>query len=124
MEWPPLEPVTLALTVSAALDCRPARMPQVPVQPLFSEHRDECGEQRDQETRVHESSDGNDLLGMIFLDWRGKGVPAQDGGLVESEKDCTEEDRSLLVRIRLQLRLDIDDKRRADRGEQTGLRDE
>jgi hypothetical protein len=45
VEWPFLEPIAFALAVSATLDHRPARVPQVPVEPLFSQHRDECGEQ-------------------------------------------------------------------------------
>ena len=37
VQWPLLEPVAFALTVSAALDHRSARIPQGPVQPLFSQ---------------------------------------------------------------------------------------
>jgi hypothetical protein len=51
--------------------------------------------------------DGGDLTG--------------DGGLIESEEDNTEEGRRLLVRIRLEVRMDTDDESGADCGEQTGL---
>ena len=43
VEWPFLESITLALMVSASLNHRPARMLQVPVQPLFSRHGNKCG---------------------------------------------------------------------------------
>jgi len=36
---------------------------------IASQHRDKCSEQRDQEARVHESSNSNDLVGRAFLDW-------------------------------------------------------
>ena len=109
VEGPFLQPVALALTVSATLDHRPARMPQVPVEPLLAQHRDERGEQRDQETRVHEPSDGDDLGGGTSWDgWNGGGF-ARDSRLVEGEEDCTEESCGLLVRIWLQPRVDVDD---------------
>ena len=53
VEGPFLESVALALTVPATLDHRPTRMPQVAVEPLFAQHRDESGKQRDQKTPVH-----------------------------------------------------------------------
>jgi hypothetical protein len=124
MEGPLLESIALALTVSATLDHRPARIPQVPVEPLLAQHRDECGEQRDQETRVHESSDGDDLAGRALLGgWNGGGF-VRDGGLVEGEKDCAEEGCRLLVRIGLELRVDVDDEGGTDGGEQTRLREQ
>jgi len=44
VEGPRLEPIALALVVSATLDHRPTRIPQVAVKPLFSQHRNKCGE--------------------------------------------------------------------------------
>jgi len=53
---------------------------------------------------------------------RGGGVLTGDGRLVESEEDGAEECSRLLVRVGLQLRLDIENECRADGGEQTSLR--
>ena len=101
MEGPFLQSVELALTVSATLDHRPTRMSQVPVEPLFAQHRDERGKQRDQETRVHQSSDGDDLAGGTLLDrWNGGGF-VRDSRLIEGEEDCAEESCGLLVRVGL-----------------------
>jgi len=121
MEGPLLESIALPLTVSATFDCRPAGIPEVPVEPLLSQHRDECGKERDQETRVHEPGDCDDLAGRALLDgWDGGGF-VWDGRLVEGEEDCTEDGCRLLVRIGLETRVDIDDEGGTDGGEQTRL---
>jgi len=121
MEGPLLQSITLPLTVSATLDCRPACVPQIPVEPLLSQHRDECGEQRDQQTRVHQSSDCDDLAGRALFDgWDGGGF-VRDGRLVEGEEDCTEDGCRLLVWIGLEPRMDVDDEGGTDGGEQTRL---
>ena len=52
---------------------------------------------------------------------RNGGSLARNGGLVESEKDSTEEGDGLFIGIRLELRLDIDGKGRADCRKQTSL---
>jgi len=67
MEGPLLESIALALTVSATLDHQPSCIAQVAVEPLLAQHHDECGKQGDQETHVHEFSDGDNLTGRIFL---------------------------------------------------------
>ena len=123
VEGPLLEPIALPLTVSATLDHRPASIPQVPVEPLLAQHRDECGEQRDQETRVHESSDRDDLAGRTLLDGWDRGGFIRDSRLVESEEDRTEEGCRLVVGIGLEPRVNVDDKGGADGGEQTRLRE-
>jgi hypothetical protein len=121
MEGPFLQSIALALTVSATLDHRPARMPQVPVEPLFAQHCDERGEQRDQETRVHQSGDRDDLGGGVFLGgWNGGGF-VRDSRLIEGEEDCAEESGGLLVRIGLQARVDVDDEGGTDGREQARL---
>ena len=51
--------------ISATLDHRPARILQVLVEPLFAQHRDENGKQRDQKACVHEPGDGDNLTGRI-----------------------------------------------------------
>ena len=122
VEGPLLESIAFALAISATLDHRSANVPQVPVEPLLAQHRDECGEQGDQETRVHESSDCDDLTGRIFHGWNGGGF-VRDGGLVEGEKDRAEKSCGLFVRIGLEARVDIDDEGGADGGKQTRLRE-
>jgi len=109
------------LTVSTTLDHRPARIAQVPVQPLLPQHRDECGQQGHQKTRVHETGDDDNLARWVSLNgWNGGGLTG-DGGLIESEEDGTEEDSGLLVWIGLEVRMGIDDESGADGREQTGL---
>jgi len=102
MEGPLLESIAFALTITATLDHRPASIPQVPVEPLLAQHRGECGEQRDQETCVHESSNSYNFAGRVFLGgWDGGGF-IWDSGLVEGEEDGTEKSCRLLVWIGLE----------------------
>ena len=122
MEGPLLESIALALTVSTTLDHRPARVPQVTVEPLLAQHCNECGKQGDQKTRVHESSDSDDLAGRVLGGWNGGGF-VRDSGFIESEEDRAEKSCRLFVRVRLELRMDVDDEGRADGREETGLRE-
>jgi hypothetical protein len=103
VQWPFLEPIAFALTVPATLDRRPARIPQVPVQPLLPQHGDECGEQRDHETRVHETGDDDDLAKRAFLGRWNDGGFTGDGGLIECEEDGAEEGCRLLVWVGLEV---------------------
>jgi len=109
------------LTVSTTLDHRPAHIPQVAVKPLFPQCRDERGEQRDQETCVHEPCDSDNLAGGIFLSGWNSGGFTGDSGLVEGKKDCTKDGCRLIIRVWFELRVDIDDERRTDGREQTSL---
>ena len=112
------------MTVSASLDHRPARILQVSIQPLLAQHRDKCREHGDYKTRIHEAGHGDDLAWWIFLGkWDGRGL-TRDGGLIESEEDRAEEGGGLLVRIGLEVRMDVDDECGADGGEQTGLEEQ
>ena len=106
------------------LDHRPARIPQVPVQPLLPQHGDKCGEQGDHETCIHETGDGDDLAWRIFLSrWDGRSV-TRNGGLIESEENRAEEGSRSLVRIGLEVRMDVDDEGGTDGREQTGLQEQ
>ena len=119
VQWPFLQSIAFALTVSASLDHRPARILQVSVQPLLAQHRDECGEHGYYQTRIHEAGHGDNLARWIFLGrWDGRG-----GRLIETEDKCAEKGGRLLVWIGLEVRMDIDDEGRADGGEQTGLQE-
>ena len=111
----------LSLTVSTTLDHRPARMPQVSVEPLFSQNRDECCEQRDKQAGVHENCGAKDLAARVLLyRWDGRGF-VWDCGLVESEEDCAEESHRLVVGVGLEFGMDVNDEGRADGRGQTGL---
>ena len=112
------------MTVSASLDHRPARIPQVSVEPLLAQHGDECGEQGDQETRIHETGDSDDPARRAFLKRWNDGGLTGDGRLIESEEDGSEEGRRSIVRIGLEVRMDVDDKGGADGGEQTSLQEQ
>jgi len=96
-------------------------MSQVSVEPLLSQHSDECGEQRDQKARVHEASDSDNLAGWSFLNRWDSGGFTRDSGPIEGEEDCAEKGYGLFVRIGFEFRMDIDDKCCADRREQTRL---
>ena len=43
VEGPLLQSIALPLTICGALDRRPAGVPEVPIEPLLSQHCDECG---------------------------------------------------------------------------------
>jgi len=124
VQWPFLQPIAFALTISASLDHRPARILQVSIQPLLAQHGDERGEHGDYETRIHEAGHGDDLARWISPGRRdGRGL-TRDGGLIESEENRAEESGGLLVRIGLEIRMDVDDEGRADGREQTGLQEQ
>ena len=89
------------------------------VQPLLAHHGDECSQQGDHKTRVHEAGDSDNLARRSFLNRRNCGSFTGDGRLIESE-DGTE-GSGLLVRIGLEVRVGVDDERRADGREQTRL---
>ena len=82
-------------SVSVTPDHRPARIPQVSVQPLLSQHSDEC---REQKARAHGASGGDDLTQWSSLNRRNGGGLTGDSGLIESEEDGTEEGHRLVVR--------------------------
>jgi len=84
---------------------------------LLAQHGDECGQQGG-----HQTCHRDRLSRRIFLNRRGGRRVAWDGGLVESEENCSEEGR-LFARIGLEVGMDIDDEGEADGGEQTGLQE-
>ena len=94
-------------------------MPQVPVEPLFPQRCDECGQQRDQKARIQETIDNDDLPGRVILG----GGTIWDCGMVEGEEDSVEESCRLFVGVWLKLFIDIDDESRANCGEQARLQD-
>ena len=91
---------------------------------MLPQHSNECGQQGDHKTRIHETGDGNDLARWTSLNrWNGGGLTG-DGGLVESEEDGAEEGSGLFIWIGSEVRMEIDDEGRADGGEQTRLQEQ
>jgi len=114
VEPPFFKPIEFALTLLATLGHRPARIAQVPAQPLLPQHGGECGEQGQEKARVHEASNGDDLAWRALLNgWNGGGLTG-DGGPIESEEDGAEKGRRLFARVGLEVRMDIDDESGAD----------
>ena len=66
-------------------------MPQVSVQPLLPQHGDESGQQRHQKACVQQTSDGDDLAGRVLLNGWNCGGFIWDRGVIEGEKNGTEE---------------------------------
>ena len=98
------------------------RISQVPVQPLLAQHGNGCTEQGYQKTCVHETGGGDNLARWIFLNGRNHGDLTGVGVLIESEEDRAEEGSGLFIRVRLEIRIDIDDERGADSRERARLR--
>ena len=84
-------------------------MPQVSIQPLLPQHRDERCEKRHQEARIQETSSGDNLVGRALLDRQNGGGFVWHGGMVESEENRTEERCCLFVGIGSKLGINIDD---------------
>jgi len=91
---------------------------------LLAQHGNECREQRNHQTCIHQTRDRDRLARRVFLNGRDGRRVTRDGGLVEGEENGAEEGSGLFVRIGLEVGMDIDDKGRADGGEQTGLQEQ
>ena len=123
MKRPFLESIEFALAVSATLDHRSTRVPQISVEPLLPQHRGERGQERHYEACVQEGSGGDDFCGRVLLDRRDDGGFVWDYGMVKGEEDCAKERHGLVVWVRLELGINVDNEGRADCREQTRLRD-
>ena len=91
---------------------------------MLAQHRDECGEKGDQETRVHEPSGSDNLTRRISLSGWNSGDFVWDSGLVEGEEDRAQEGSRLIIRVGLEFRVDVDDEGGTDGREQTRLREQ
>ena len=87
---------------------------------MFAEHRKERGEKCGGETGVEDGLDLDYRARRTCPLWEGRGV-VSEGGIVDLVDEDTEEGDSLITRIGLELRLDIDDESRGDGGEKTSL---
>ena len=121
VEVPCDDPVELALTILAALNCSPSHIRRrVSVQPLFAKHREEGGEKCGGETRVKDGLGLDDRVRRACPLWESGGV-VSEGGIVDLVDENTEESSSLTTRVGLELGLDVDDESRSDGGEQASL---
>lgn len=109
VERPFLKPIAFELTITATFDRRPARISQVPVYPLLPQHGEECNEQGNRKTRVHEPGRGDDPTWWILLNRGDDGDLAGDNGLIKGEEDRTKEGGGLFVWIGLEFRMDVKD---------------
>ena len=114
MEWPFLEAVAFALTIAAALNHRSTGVSEISGQPLFSEHRDESGQQRHQETCVEKVRGCDDLRGGAVPRWGSGGIFVWEKGWVEGDEDCSEVGLGLVAGIWLKLGLEVNDECGAD----------
>jgi len=121
VEIPCNDAVELALPVLAAFYGGPAQVSRcVSVQPLFAEHREERGEEGKRKTCEEDGLDFDYPAGRASPSWQGRGV-VSEGGAVEIVDEDTEESCGYIVRVFLEVGVDLDDECGGDGGEQTGL---
>ena len=87
---------------------------------MFTEHRKEGGEEGGGKTGVENGLDLDYRAKRACPLWEGGSVVSK-GGIVDLVDEDTEESGSLVTRVGLELRLDIDDESRGDGGEKTSL---
>jgi len=121
VEVPRDDAVKLALSVLTAFDGSPSHVGRcVSVQPLFTKHREEGGEERGREAREQDGLNVDYGAGRTSPLWYGGSVIAE-GGAVHLVENNTEESGRFVVRVRLEVGMDLYYERRGDRGEQTSL---
>ena len=87
---------------------------------MFTEHREEGGEKCGGETGVEDGLDLYYRMGGTGPLRKGGSVVSK-GGVVDLVDKDTEESHSLITRIGLESRLDVEDESRCDGREQTSL---
>ena len=87
---------------------------------MFTEHREEGGEKCGGETGVEDGLDLYYRMGGTGPLRKGGSVVSK-GGVVDLVDKDTEESDSLITRIGLEARLDVEDESRCDGREQTSL---
>jgi len=121
VEVPGDDPIEFALPILAAFNSSPSHIGQlVSVQPLLSEHRKEGREEGCRETREEDGLDLNDGARRTSpLRKSGRIVP--EGGVIDLVDKDTEEGGGLVVRVWLEMRVDLDDECGGNGREQTSL---
>ena len=119
-EMPADNTVEFPLPTLATFDGSPAHVGEcVSVQPLFAEHREESGEERNGEAGIQHGLNLDDRA------WRTR--PLRDGrnsvksGVVHHVDDDAEESGGFFTWILLELGVDLDNEGGSDSGEQTSL---
>jgi len=87
---------------------------------LFAEHRKEGGEERGGKTCEEDRLDLDYCPGRAGPLWEGGSV-VSEGSVVDLVDEDTEESCGLVIWVLLEVGLDVDDERRGDGGEKTGL---
>jgi len=113
--------VELALPILAALYGGSSEVGRrISVQPLFTEHGKEGGEETRGETCEENGLDSDYRARGACPLWEGGGV-VSEGSVVDLMNEDAEESYSHVVRVLLEVGVDLDDECGGDGGEQTGL---
>ena len=121
VEIPCNDAVEFPLPVLAAFNCGSSEVGRrIPVQPLFAEHRKEGGEECGGEACEEDGLDLDYRAGRTCPLWECRRV-VSEGGVVKLVDKDTEEGCSYVVRILLEVGVDLDDECGGDGGEQTSL---
>jgi len=121
VEIPHNDPVEFTLPVLASFDGGPSKVGRcVSVQPLFAEHRKEGGEESGGETCEEDGLDLYYCTGRTCPLWEGGGI-VPESSVVDLVDQDTEESCSHVVRVLLEVGVDLDDKCGGDGGEETSL---
>ena len=121
VEIPPDDTVQFPLPMLAALDGRPSHVDRrVSVQPLLAEHCKEGRKKGSSETCEEDCLNLDSRAWGTSPLWDRRNVAAE-GGVVNLVDEDTEEGRGLVVRIRLESGVDLDDEGGGYCRKQTGL---
>ena len=113
--------VQLSLSVLAAFDGRSSHVGRgVTIQPLLAKHREEGGEQGDDETGEENCLDINHRAWRT-RPLRERGGVVSEGGVVDLVDEDFEEGGGPVTGVRSKLRVDLDDERGSDCRKQTSL---
>ena len=121
VEIPRNDAVEFALPVLAALYGGSSEIGRrIPVQPLLSEHSEEGGEETCGETCEEDGLDLDYRAGRSCPLWEGRGIVSKSS-IVDLVDEDAEESCGYVVRVLLEVGVDLDDECGGDGGEQTGL---
>jgi len=109
VEVPGGNAIEFALSILAAFNSSPSQVcRRVSIQPLLSKHGEKSGEEGGGKTCEQDGLDMDDGVGRTSPLWEGRNL-IPEGGVVDLVDQDTEESGGLVVRVRLELRIDLDD---------------